>query len=127
MEKNKGFTLIELLVVIAIIGILVGIALPSYQAHIQKGNRVAAQLALTQMAQQFERTHARQGAYPENGDATDVINSVDTPETYTFSSISDADAGTFTITATPTGSSVGDECGTMTIDQTTQTTPSNCW
>jgi type IV pilus assembly protein PilE len=120
MEKKKGFTLTELLIVIAIVGILTAIALPSYQTHIQKANRVAAQLALTKMAQEFERTSARQGDYP--------AGSTSNTDTYTFLAVTSAN--TFTITATPKGSSVDDECGEMTINQAGQTTPSSpssCW
>jgi len=36
--KNKGFTLIELLIAIAIIGILVAVALPSYQNYTRKAH-----------------------------------------------------------------------------------------
>lgn len=117
--KNKGFTLIELLIVIAIIGILVAIAVPSYQTHIQKANRIAAQLVLTKMAQEFERTSARQGDYP--------AGSTSSTDTYTFLAVTSASANTFTITATPKGS---DECGVLTITQTGETTSSSssgCW
>jgi type IV pilus assembly protein PilE len=119
MEKNKGFTLTELLIAIAIIGILLAVALPSYQAHINKANRITAQLALTKMAQEFERTSARQGNYP--------AGSTSSTDTYTFSAVTSASANTFTITATPKGS---DECGEMTVNQAGQTTPSSpssCW
>lgn len=120
MYKKEGFTIIELLLVIAIIGVLIGIALPSYQEHIRKGNRVAAQLTLTKLAQQFERNYARQGVYPA------TIS--ETAETYTFSVVRTDE--TFTLTAVPKASSVGDECGMMTINQrgeTTPASPSNCW
>ncbi|WP_372882286.1 type IV pilin protein [Psychromonas sp.] len=134
MEKNKGVTLTELLIVIAIIGILVGIALPSYQTHIQKGNRVAAQLALTKMAQQFERINARQGEYPTGTDGESVIDGIaasDGPDSYTFALTDDA-VDTFTITATPVvgGINDGDECGWLRIVQTGATTSKlsgNCW
>ncbi len=128
MEKNKGFTLTELLIVIAIIGILVGIALPSYQSHIQKGNRVAAQLALTKMAQQFERAYAQQLSYPDSD--SESLDTYDVSgKGYDLSGKGYND--TFTITATPKGSSVGDDCGIMTIDQTGATTDESstieCW
>lgn len=131
--KNKGFTLIELLIVIAIIGILASVSIISYQRHVQKGNRVAAQIALTKIAQQFERISARQGAYPTGTAGTAIITQTDSPDSYSFV-LSDDTSNTFTITATPVTGAINssDECGNMTVDQAGRTTASsnatiNCW
>ncbi len=40
--RNQGFTLIELLIVIAVIGIIAGIAIPTYQSSVRKANEAAA-------------------------------------------------------------------------------------
>ena len=50
MRIARGFTLIELMVAVAIVGILTMIALPSYQVHIQKGKRAAAQAQMMDIA-----------------------------------------------------------------------------
>ena len=47
----RGFTLIELMIVVAIVGILAGIAYPSYMDHVRKGNRAKAQAFLMDLAQ----------------------------------------------------------------------------
>lgn len=122
MKKN-GFTLIEVMIVVAIIGILAAIALPSYTAYVQQSNRVDAQIALSEMAQVFERNYARQGEYPS------ALPSVSTPDSYAFSLSVSTAAATYTLTATPQGSQTGDECGTLTINQTGATTASktHCW
>lgn len=122
--ESRGFTLIELLIVIAIIGILVGIALPSYQTHVREANRVDMQLAMTEMSLVAERQYARQNSYPADVAATNVGWPSDR---YLAEFYSNGDE--FTITATPQGGQTSDKCGTMTLDEKGATTPSvtGCW
>ena len=48
---GRGFTLLELMIVVAIVGILAGIAYPSYMDHVRKGNRAKGQAFLMDLAQ----------------------------------------------------------------------------
>lgn len=50
MQRARGFTLIELMIAVAVVAMLVTIAYPSYQAHVRKGNRAAAQSFLVEVA-----------------------------------------------------------------------------
>jgi type IV pilus assembly protein PilE len=50
MRFLRGFTVVELLVTMAVVGILAAIAFPSYQAHVRKGARSAAEGAMMQIA-----------------------------------------------------------------------------
>ena len=62
-KKCNGFSLIELMVVIAIIGIIAGIAYPSYNNSILKGRRAEAQVALMELLQQQERYMTQRNSY----------------------------------------------------------------
>ena len=55
MSKARGFTLIEIVITVAIIGILVAIAVPSYQGQLRKGRRADAQAFITQVAQKEQQ------------------------------------------------------------------------
>ena len=114
MKRARGFSLIEIMTVVVIIGILVAIAVPSYQNYLRKGRRAAAQsylMEVTNAQQQYlmdARAYAPNVATLQKPTPTDVGN---------FYAIGIAVAGpppSFTITATPSGVQAAD--GVLAID-----------
>ncbi|MEO8165553.1 MAG: type IV pilin protein [Betaproteobacteria bacterium] len=65
MNRNpyRGFTLIELMIAVAIIGILTGIAYPSYRNYVIRSSRAAAQTELLQLANQQEKIYLNSNGY----------------------------------------------------------------
>lgn len=63
IRQSRGFTLIELMIVIAVVGVLLAIALPSYEDSTRKSRRSEAVTALTQLQQAQERHRASNIAY----------------------------------------------------------------
>lgn len=79
-KKPFGFSLIELMIVVAIIGIVMAIALPSYEAYRVRSNRAAAQALLLDIyakqesfAQKERRYASLGGTYAgDQGFTTDI-------------------------------------------------------
>ena len=65
-RSGRGFTLIEILVALTILGILMGIAMPSYRAYIVKQGRSAAQSELIELAAMQEKIYLNSNAYSTN-------------------------------------------------------------
>lgn len=108
--KNTGFTLIEVMIVVAIIGILAGIAYPSYLEQVRKSNRSDAKIALSDVAQRLQRCFTAHGTYkPAAAGTCDVVDKVTSaagitsPEGFYVVKLEAADhfPATYTLKASP--------------------------
>jgi type IV pilus assembly protein PilE len=122
-----GFTLVELMIVIVIGAILVGIAVPSYQAQVQKSRRTDARNAILDIAAREERLLSVTNAYsaiPTDvgyGGATwpqPVTNSYYQVTVTTPDPAQPAGTTSFIITAQAIGIQVGDTaCASFSVNQ----------
>lgn len=120
----QGMTLVELMIALAIVAIIAAIALPSYQAQIINSNRNEAKTALVQLKLQQENYRLDNSSY-----ATTVNLGNPTLDNYTVS-FENISATTFTLKATAKTDNTQQKdtgCTVLSIDQSMNTTPADCW
>jgi type IV pilus assembly protein PilE len=139
MRRQNGFTLMELMIVVAIVGIIAGLAYPSYLKSMQKGRRVDGKQALVQASQALERCYSSYGLYNSANcseysaltGATPIVSvqgyytitGTVTGPTYTVT----ATANTTTTSTTKAAQATDTGCTALTISNTGAQGPSGCW
>jgi type IV pilus assembly protein PilE len=113
------------MIAVAIVGILVAIAVPSYQSHLRKGRRAEAQAFMTQVVQRQQQYLLDARTYAFDPGALAQLNL--TPPASVSNHYAITVAGSmgpppnFTVTATPT-STVQTADGILTLTHTGQKT-----
>jgi type IV pilus assembly protein PilE len=113
-NSSRGFTLIELLVIISIVGILIALALPSYQEHVMNSRRADGFAALLKLQLAQEKFRANCPVYasvlgdePSCANSTLVFSTSSENNFYTIA-IAAANGNSYEITADPKNQQASD-------------------
>lgn len=128
-NRRSGFTLIELMIAVAVVAILAAVAYPSYTDYIRRGNRVAAQSLLQDLAQRQQQYFAQTRSFASNlSTELGVTIPADVAKNYTVTvAIQAGPPPGYTLTATPKAGTVQAPDPTLSIDSTGAKSPSGSW
>ncbi len=133
MRIQQGFTLIELMITVAVVGIILGIAMPSYNEFRAASIRADECIkTLSMLAFQAEKYKGRENSYPSTMAAMNMP-STSSEGNYTFNigAGSTGDIRTsYSASCQPVSADTDPSCGTLTIDNfgaRTATGGPDCW
>jgi type IV pilus assembly protein PilE len=120
--KAAGFTLIELMVSITVLALIAAVAYPSYQAHLVKGHRSAAQAFLVEAATRQQQYLLDARTYAVGTDALSTLNLTVPPDVAPFYTVTVEPAAptsppTYRLLATPVAGTAQAADGVLTLDQ----------
>jgi type IV pilus assembly protein PilE len=133
-KKYAGFTLIELLLIVAILGLLIAIAIPTYQDQVRKARRAKAIAALTDIAAREEAYFTQHFVYADSLETLGITDAAvrsnnqviyelsfnppsnETSNSDTSQSGDSTQEGYYIVYAIPQGDQANDPCGTLSID-----------
>ncbi|QFU77947.1 prepilin-type N-terminal cleavage/methylation domain-containing protein [Halioglobus maricola] len=117
-RRHSGFTLIEVMIVVIIVGILMSVALPSYQESLRKGRRAEAKAAMADVANRQEAFMLDRSSYTDDmtrlGFGADPFTSAEGHYSIDSSGACDPNGPSditrcYTVTATPVSGGIQDE------------------
>jgi type IV pilus assembly protein PilE len=109
-----AFTLLELMIVCSLLAILLALAVPGYQRHVQRAERSAAIEILLAAAACQERIYADEFSY-DTGRCQ--VSGVQHGYRFRFEPPDSPPSAGYTIIAEPLAGRRDDSCGTLTLDQ----------
>ncbi len=138
VSRINAFSLVEVLIVLAILGILVGIAYPSYQTFVLRSHRAIAQSEMQKIhtrQELYNVEHRQYASLSELGYMADSVGldgdgKVVAAGTgrYDLSMKADPPAGQFVIKASATAAQLADSnCTILTLNTTGDRTAEGCW
>jgi type IV pilus assembly protein PilE len=121
-RRIGGFSLIELMIAVAIMAILVAIAYPSYQDHLRKGRRAAAQAFLLETASRQQQYLLDARTYAVGTDAITALSLSVPADVNRFYAVAIDPAAptippTYVVRALPIAGSGQEPDGELTLDQ----------
>jgi len=77
MNKQHGFSLIELMIAVAIVGILMGVAMPSYKQFVDRGRIADAEQTITRLGMAMEKHNSMFNTYEGAAISNQAVGTID--------------------------------------------------